>query len=344
MNVKLIVLWMCFSHATGSPPSFHSDNSEGIADSIGYMTKHIVQKHFSHSYCVGLIVENGEILKHIPTFTSTIVVDISTISKTVNSKEFETTQEEAEVFDKTLVKLLDQGCLSIIIQVSNPKLLVEYLYTSSRKSESRSNKRYLYLPPFHNSGTSNYDVPGLFRMKEMAVMPDLVVAKVIRKHEIASDTDDVHQGHNSIRQRIPYTNTSDRRLSGVQRREKEGIERLRYSRLNWYEIELVTHRFVGSNPGTEVWLDTWIPGKGFAEDTVLYPNKMRNLHGKVVHLAAVPNYPPYTIINMKTTPPVYDGIELRFIKDFARHLNFTFSVITDEVNWWGKVSRMILID
>jgi hypothetical protein len=34
---------------------------------------------------------------------------------------------------------------------------------------------------------------------------------------------------------------------------------------------------------------------------------------------------------------VYDGIEFRFVKEFARLLNFTFVVETDDVGWWGEV-------
>jgi hypothetical protein len=341
---------MCFSYATGSLPSFNGGDSEGIADSIGYMTRHIVEKYFSHNYCVGIIIENGQILKYIPTVTPTVIVAISAVPKTVESEEFETTQEQTEVFDETLIKLLDQGCLSFIMQVTNPKLFVEYFYRSSRKTESRSNKRYLYLPPLQSSETLSYDVPGIFMMNEMAVMPDLVVAKLIRKDETCSnktvvpDSDGKYQGQSSIRQHIPDTCTSDPCPCGVQRQGREGAERSKNSCPNWYEIEVVTHRFVGSNPDTEMWLDTWIPRKGFLEDNDLYPNKMRNLHGKMVHVAAVPNYPPYTIIYTKSTPPVYDGIELRFVKDFARHLNFTFRVVTDDLGWWGKVSRKSLSD
>lgn len=349
MSVKLVPLWMCFSYATGSLQSFNSVKSEDTAVSIGYMTRSIVEKYFSHSYCVGFVVENGQILKHILTVIPTVVVTVSTVPIMLDGEEFETTQEETKVFDKIIVKLLDQGCLSFIIQVTNPNLLVEYFYRSSRKSVSRSNKRYLYLPPFHSSEIASYDVPGIFRMKEMTVMPDLVAVKLIRKEENSStknaapDTDGVYQEQNSTRQYIPYTRTPDP-CPGVQRQGREGTAGSENSCPKWYEIEVVTHRFVGSNPGKEVWLDTWIPKKGFLKGNDLYPNKMLNLHGKTVQVAAVPNYPPYTIINTKSTPPVYDGIELRFVKDFAQHLNFTFRVVTDDVGWWGKVSRRSLTD
>jgi hypothetical protein len=351
MSVKLVAVWMFFSYATGYPQSFNGGYPEEIADSIGYLTRHIVEKYFSDSYCVGIVVENGQILKHILTFTPTVAVAVSTKPRTIDSDESETTQEETEVFDTTLVKLLDQGCSSFIIQVNNPHLLVEYFYKTSRKSVSRSNKRYVYLPSVLRPQTLSYSVPGIFRMKEMAVMPDLVVAKLImkdgncRNKNVIPDTDGIYRGRNSsISQHKPFTCRPDSCPSVAQRRRTEGTERSKDSCPNWYKIDVVTHRFVGSNPGTEVWLDTWTPRKGFLEDNDLYPNKMRNLHGKRVPVAAVPNYPPYTIIDTKSTPPVYDGIELRFVKDFARYLNFTFHVVTDEAGLWGKVSTMNLTD
>jgi hypothetical protein len=273
---------------------------------------------------------------------------VSTVPQMAENEEFEIFQEETKVFDNTMVKLLDNGCLSFIIQVNNPNLMVEYFYRSSRRSASRSNRRYLYLPPFGNYDSKTYDVPQMFKMKEMAVMPDLVVAKLVANDEevkgnrtkknVHPEAHDTHHEEN-----IPDIYTWGWCPSRQRRRDREGNAESENLCRNWKEIDVVTHGFVGSSPSAEVWLDTWVSGKGFLEGSDLFPNKMSDLQGKRVTVAAVPNYPPYTIIYTNSTPPVYDGIELRFVKDFARHLNFTFRVVTDDLGWWGEVSRMSLL-
>jgi hypothetical protein len=327
---------------------------ERIAVSIGNMTRHIVERYFSHAHCVGLIVQDFQddhLLRHILTAAPTVVAVVSTIPKMADDEEFEIFQEKTKIFDNIIVEQLNQGCLSFIIQVNTPELLVEYFYRSSRRSKSRSNKRYLFLPPLGRHETLSYNATRIFSMKEMEVMPDVAVAKLVRKDEIfhetcsnrnttlASDGMDQRQHMKDS----PHNFATDARSYRINRQERDGITTSNYSCPKWDEIEIVTHRFVGSNPDTELWLDTWISEKGFLQGANLYPDKMRNLQGKMVNVAAVPNYPPYTIIYTNSTPPVYDGIELRFVKDFAQQLNFTFRVVTDEVGWWGEVSRMLLI-
>ena len=342
-----MALWICLSHATGSPRPLQVSNVENVEDSVGSMTRHIVERYFAQGLCVGVIVERGHLLRYILTATPTVTVAVSTIPQMADSEEFEIFQEETKVFDNIMVKLLDQGCLSFIIQVNNPKRMVEYFYRSSRRSTSRSSKRYLYLPPFGKYDTATYDVPRIFGMKEMAVMPDLVVAKLVKGDEAVNESctnNDVHPHADGTdqAQNIPDICKSGSCLLGQHREKTDRHEEPENLCPHWKEIEIVTHGFVGSNPGTEVWLDTWVAGKGFLKGADLYPNKMRNLQGKTVNVAALPNYPPYTIIYTNSTPPVYDGIELRFVKDFARQLNFTFRVVTDDVGWWGEVRTVIL--
>jgi hypothetical protein len=324
---------------------------ERIEASIVSMTRHIVERYFAHAHCVGIIVQDDHLLRHILTAAPTVVTVVSTVPKMADGEEFEIFQEDSKIFDNIIVEQLNQGCLSFIIQVNTPELLVEYFYRSSRRSISRSNKRYLFLPPLESYETLSYDATRIFRMKEMDVMPDVAVAKLIRKFEtvnetcsnrnisLESDGADQRQ-HNNMMKDIPHNCTTDTCFYRINRQARDGITI--YSCPKWDEIEIVTHRFVGSNPDTELWLDTWISGKGFLRGANLYPDKMRNLQGKMVNVAAVPNYPPYTIIFTNSTPPVYDGIEFRFVKDFARQLNFTFRVVADDVGWWGEVSRTVL--
>lgn len=348
MDLKLIVLWTCLTHTTGSLRPLQVSTVETVEDSIGSMTRHIVESYFAQDLCVGVIVERGHLLIYIVTTTPTVTVAVSTVPQMADSEESETLQKETKAFDNIMVKLLDQGCSSFIIQVNNPKRMVEYFYRSSRKSTSRSNKRYLYLPPFAGYDTANHDVPRIFGMKEMDVMPDLVIAKPVTNDETVNGSctnNNVHLYVDATDQEdIPDICKSGSCPSGQRRQKTDRHEKSENLCPHWKEIEVVTHGFVGSNPSTEVWLDTWVAGKGFLEGVDLYPNKMRNLQGKMVKVAALPNYPPYTIIYTNSTPPVYDGIELRFVKDFARQINFTFGVETDDVGWWGEVRTVRLSD
>jgi hypothetical protein len=352
MNAKLVTLWIYLSYAVRISGTFNASNMDIIEVSIESMTRQIVEKYFSHDHCVGIIVEHDHLLRHIVTAAPTVLVLVSTVPKMADSEEFQIFQEQTKIFDKIIVEQLNQGCLSFIIQVNSPELLVEYFYRSSRRSKSRSNRRYLFLPPLENF--ESYDATRIFRMKEMAAMPNVAVAKLVRKDETVHETcrnrnivlesDGMDQKrYNNVINAIPHNCTNDQCFSRVKRQARDGIMTSNYSCPKWDEIEIVTHRFVGSNPETELWLDTWTSGKGFLRGANIYPNKMRNLQGKLLYVAAVPNYPPYTIINTNLTPPVYDGIELRFVKDFARQLNFTFRVVTDEVGWWGEVSNIEFI-
>jgi hypothetical protein len=354
MNAKLVALWICFSYAVEIPRSFDASNTERIEVSIGNMTRHIVERYFSHAHCVGIIVEDDHLLRYILTAVPTVVVVVSAVPKMADIEEFEISQDETKTFDNIIVEQLNQGCLSFIIQVNNPELLVKYLYRSSRRSKSRSNKRYLFLPPLEAYETRSYNVTRIFRMKEMDVMPDVAVAKLVRMDEtiheacssrnIALEPDGTNQRQrNNVTKDIPRNCTTDTCFYRLNRRARDGNTTSSHSCPEYDKIEIVTHRYVGSNPNTELWLDTWISGKGLLRGANLYPDKMRNLQGKMVHVAAVPSYPPYTIIYTNSTPPVYDGIELRFVKDFARQLNFTFRVVTDNVGWWGEVSTTELI-
>jgi hypothetical protein len=350
MIAKLVALWIYFSYAFENSRSFNAGNMEKIAVSIGSMTRNIVEKYFSHDHCVGIIVEDNHLPRYILPAAPTVLVVVSTVPKMADIEEFEISQEETKIFDNIIVEQLNQGCSSFVIQVKSPELLVEYLYRSSRRSTSRSNKRYLFVPPVDSVETPSYEASRIFRMKEVEAIPDIAVAKLFRQDEsvqesysnrnISLEPDVTEQKeHKNAISRIPHNCTNDQCFSRVNHETTDGITP-NYSCPNWEEIEIVTHRFVGLNPHKELSLDTWTSGKGFLRGANIYPDKMRNLQGKRLHVAAVPYYPPYTIINTNSIPPVYDGIELRFIKDFARKLNFTFSVVIDEVAWWGKVRRM----
>jgi hypothetical protein len=93
MNVKLVALWIYFSYAADTPRIFNASNMERIEVSVGSMTRHIVETYFSHAYCVGIIVEEDQLLRHILTAASTVVVVVSTVPKMADGEELEIFQE-----------------------------------------------------------------------------------------------------------------------------------------------------------------------------------------------------------------------------------------------------------
>jgi hypothetical protein len=101
------------------------------------------------------------------------------------------------------------------------------------------------------------------------------------------------------------------------------------------KLELITHRFVGQNPSERVSLDMWMPTMEFLFEVNLYPDKTSDLMGKHITITTM-HYPPLTIVDEDANPPVYEGLELRFIYEWARATNFTWSIVYDG-GWWGDV-------
>ncbi|XP_069668915.1 glutamate receptor ionotropic, delta-2-like [Periplaneta americana] len=351
MRKKISVIWLCISYVHGNLMTSMDVDSERINESIGHMTRNIVTKYFAQDYCVGVITENGEILKYTSSIIPISLLTVYEVPEMV--KEEGRTRNETKRFEEIMIQLLNQGCLSFIIQVTDSKNIIQYFYKLSRRSTTRSNRRYLYLPFCKNAEIQNPDARRIFEMKEMHVMPDLVLGVLLKMKEKSFSNCMPNSNNTSDNDRIrnvTYDCSATKQESDWTDEKKDCGKDLEPKRKNIqmekvnlkdictnHTIELVTHTFVGPNSEAEVWLDRWVDGNGFVKDENLYKNKMKNLHGKMVSVAATPNYPPYTIIDTNRTPFLYDGIELRFVKEFARHLNFTFSVLTDDVGWWGEV-------
>jgi hypothetical protein len=101
-------------------------------------------------------------------------------------------------------------------------------------------------------------------------------------------------------------------------------------------VELITHRFVGPDPTERISLDIWTPDRGFLRDADLYPDKVTNLMGRGLTLTAV-FYPPYSAVYPEAEPPIYDGIEFRIVREWARASNFTWRVLYKPHDWWGEI-------
>jgi hypothetical protein len=101
-------------------------------------------------------------------------------------------------------------------------------------------------------------------------------------------------------------------------------------------VELITHRFVGPDPTERVSLDIWTPNGGFQRHANLYPDKVTDLMGKEVTLAAI-FYPPYSAVYPDADPPVYDGLEFRIMHEWAKASNVTWRVLYRPSDWWGEI-------
>ncbi|KAJ9578617.1 hypothetical protein L9F63_005107, partial [Diploptera punctata] len=280
------------------------------------MTKDVVNKYFLKHYCIGIITENVNIISYILEDVPVVSLTVSSIPQMSDSEEYGNLREKTSNFDKIMVRILDQRCLHFIIQVSTPEYLIEYFSRSSRRSAVRSNRQYLFLPLTADEIIMNPDASSIFAMKEMAVMPDLVIANILTINKNVST--------------CCISNTEENN-------ETAEIIDLDIDCGNEVEIEFLTHKYAAPNPEEEIKLGTWTPSLGFSSEVNLYPNKMNNLGGKYLKISAVPDYPPYTILDLNSTPPVYEGVELRFSKEFARLLNFTFQIVVDDDAWWGEV-------
>ena len=98
-------------------------------------------------------------------------------------------------------------------------------------------------------------------------------------------------------------------------------------------IEIITHKYVGSTPYDTIILDVWNQERGFLYGADLYPYKMEDLMGKKITLVTIA-YPPLTVIDWDKDPSTYDGLEPQFIFEWARRQNFTYGWAHDE-DYWG---------
>jgi hypothetical protein len=92
--------------------------------------------------------------------------------------------KEAEMYnitEKLMLVAMEEKCLGIIIQVSDPLLIISAVSELSRKSQTRANRRLLFLPPISPSAAIRRQFSraavDLLKMREMDFFPDLVIAR-----------------------------------------------------------------------------------------------------------------------------------------------------------------------
>lgn len=141
---------------------------------LGQMTREISLRYFSGFRCVAVITENysvdneGNISDFIPGNIGSYYIYVTKLAKDYNSTELTLTA-------------LNEKCLGLIIQVSDPVQIILTVTKLSRRSLTRANRRFLFLPP--TTLTNNMDrqyslaVDDMLKRREMDFFPDLVVAR-----------------------------------------------------------------------------------------------------------------------------------------------------------------------
>ncbi|KAJ9599187.1 hypothetical protein L9F63_010318, partial [Diploptera punctata] len=210
-------------------------------------------------------------------------------------------------WEQPLLEPINAGCLAFIIQTTQIQLMIKTFprMFHSPKSIYRANRKYLYLP-IENNLMPEYvyekTVQEIFSMREMDIMPDIVFAKIL-------------DGRNKTSKQLNIFNVSDA--------EEEIV------------MELITHKYVGTNKQDRVSLNLWNDRVGFFHDGNLYPDKKSNLMGKKLVVTGL-SYEPLTVIDWNKEPQTYDGLDLQFMFQWAEKINFTYEFMHDE-NFYGEI-------
>jgi hypothetical protein len=308
------------------------------------MTHSIILSHFGNAPCVGIVTEiNPNIVDYVPKSLSRFHIQIGgkeEDSSSLNLQESDTLnyaslKNGTLKFQELLVESLNAGCPMYVIQVSNPKAVIHCFARASRRALFRANRQYLFLPVLKEgsdiSDSSNMNIENIFTMKQMDYMPDIVVARVtpsMNKPKANSINVD-HFCTSWNTKSLTFCNASNSKQRECVGNNYSKIARIMSSE---FKIELLTHSFIGPESSKSLLLDVWLPGTDgcggeFLNSADLFYDKTRNVKGKELTLVTW-HYPPFIILDFDSTPPIYDGIEFRVIREFMRYINCTFRQVS----------------
>jgi hypothetical protein len=282
--------------------------------------------------CVGIITEtNPDIVDYIPELLFRFHIQIGGKDSSILNLEESDTLDYASLnnetlnFETLLIDSLNAGCPIYVIQVSNPKAVIHCFARASRRALFRANRKYLYLPALQDgftfSDNTGMNPKDIFTMKEMDYMPDLVVARIMQNEYIGNEIKDDCRfticndiDPKTMRFGSNCTGSNPSKFLGALSSE--------------IKIELLTHKFIGSESSKNVLLDIWISDIGncsgkFLRSVGLFPDKTRDMMGKELTLVTW-YYPPFIILDFNASPPLYDGIEFRVVLEFLQYINATF--------------------
>jgi hypothetical protein len=142
---------------------------------LGQMTREIAIRYFSGFRCIAVITENysvdneANILDFIPGNIGSYYIYIKK------------PKGNYSITEKITLRALDEKCLGLIIQVSDPVQTILTVNKLSARSLTRANRRFLFLPPAALATNTHRQyssaVNDMLRMREIDFFPDLVMAR-----------------------------------------------------------------------------------------------------------------------------------------------------------------------
>jgi hypothetical protein len=334
----------CLSLQWLATASNHPNLQDSLASSIGEMTHSIILSNFGNAPCVGIVTEiNPNIVDYVPKsiFRFHIQIDGNGEDSSGLNLQESATLNYANLkngtlkFEELLIQPLNAGCPMYVIQVSNPKAVIHCFARASRTAMFRANRQYLFLPVLREgsdiSDSSIVKIENIFTMKEMDYMPDIVVARVTpnmnKSKANAGNVDHFYKSCNN--KSLTFCNISNSKQKECVGNNSSKIDRIMSSE---FKIELLTHIFTGPESSKSLLIDVWLPGTDgcggeFLNSADLFYDKTRDVKGKELTLVTW-HYPPFIILDFDSTPPIYDGIEFRVIREFMRYINSTFRQVS----------------
>lgn len=150
-------------------------SNDDIFRIMGKMTREIALRYFSSFRCTIVVAESCSVSNEENVWDS-IPGDIGSYKIYINKEA-----GMQNITEKLMLVAMEEKCLGIIIQVSDPVLMVSAVTELSRKSQTRANRRVLFLPPSSTSAAIRRQfsqaVVDLLKMREMDFFPDLVIAR-----------------------------------------------------------------------------------------------------------------------------------------------------------------------
>ncbi|KAJ4428660.1 hypothetical protein ANN_25653 [Periplaneta americana] len=326
----------------------------------GELVHEITQTYFSEYRCIIFITQDiPDILDFVPPglqiFNFQIgshdgmlpeVEETDTLDSTVVS-------DGTKIFERMLIQSMDAGCQGYVIQVRNPRSVVYSFARTTRRAVTRSDKRYFFL-----STSPDFDVQEIFSMREMLFMPELIIAKVSKTENCNLQTslrsDHTRNTRNTADYKYQLKN-SDIKSNNCQNQNamscntSEG-ENQSYPEESFQKrilhvpsksncVEIVTHKFVGNGDSNdEVSLDFWEKSggsSGLLHNTNLFPDKIRNLHGKKLQVLSFP-WSPFVIMEQEGNTTIRDGIDVLILNQYCSLINATWELNFDD-DWWGDI-------
>ena len=157
-------------------------SNDDISRIMGKMTREIAVRYFSSFRCT-IVVAESRSEGNEENVGDYIPGNIGSYKIYINKEA-----EMHNITEKLMLVAMEENCLGIIIQVSDPILMVSAVSELSRKSQTCANRRLLFLPPRSPSAAIRRQfsqaVVDLLKMREMDFFPDLVIARFQTRNRI----------------------------------------------------------------------------------------------------------------------------------------------------------------